>query len=158
MADETPDTRDALAARLKDALRAKDALAASTIRLALAALKDRDIAARADGNAEGVDEGAVVALLESMVKQRRESIVAYRNAGREELAEREEAEVGILKAFLPEQIEGEELVAVVDAAIAELNATSVKDMGRVMAALRQRYPGQVDARAAGAIAKTKLGG
>lgn len=150
------DTRAALSAALKDALRARDALTTSTLRLALAALKDRDIAARDEG--ESVGESAVLALLQSMIKQRRESAAAYRNGGRADLAEREEAEIEVILRFLPRPLEGAELQGAVDAAVAEVGAATIKDMGRVLAALRERYPGRVDAKAAAEATKSRLEG
>ncbi|HBH25791.1 MAG TPA: glutamyl-tRNA amidotransferase [Rhodospirillaceae bacterium] len=150
--------RAALTARLKEALKARDALTTGTIRLILAALKDRDIAARERGIVEGVEEGEILALLQSLVKQRRESAAAYRAGAREDLAAREDAEIGVIETFLPHQLSEEEMATALDAVIAAVGATSVRDMGRVLAALRERYPGQVDPRAAGRIAKEKLGG
>ncbi len=148
------DTRAAISAAIKESLKARDALTTSTLRLALAALKDKDIAARDEG--ESVDESAVLALLQSMIKQRRESAAAYRDGGRADLAEREEAEITVLQRFLPQPLEGVELESAVDAAVAGVGAATIKDMGRVLAALRERYPGQVDAKAAAEMTKARL--
>lgn len=152
------ETRHVITERLKTALLARDSVTVGTLRLILAALKDRDIAARGKGHPEGVEEADVLALLQSMVKQRLESIAAYRAGGREDLASREEAEITIIQSFLPQQIGGADLGNAVEDAIAVLAATSIKDMGRVMALLREKYPGQVDAKTASILVREKLGG
>ena len=142
---------------LKEALKNKDQVAMSTIRLILAALKDRDIAARSKGNNEGIGEAEILSMLQSMIKQRGESVKMYRDAGREELAEREEAEVTVIKSFLPAQFSDEEVAKVIDEAVAETGAESIKDMGKVMGILKSKYAGQIDMGKAGGMVKEKLG-
>lgn len=149
-----------LRSRLNDALKAamksKDTLAVSTLRLILAALKDRDIAARGKGNDEGITEDEVLEMLQKMVRQRRDSIEMYTKGGRQELAEREASEIAVIERFLPQSLGEEEMRAAIDTAIAELNASSIKDMGRVMAELKQRFAGQMDFGKASAIVKELL--
>src|SRR3546814_2931689 len=136
--------REEISKALKDALLAKNQIAVSTVRLILAALKDRDIAARGKGNSTGIDEGEIMAMLQTMIKQRRESIAMYEQGGRPDLVRQEAEEIKIIERFLPQQLSAEETDAAVAGAIAELDAKGLKDMGRVMAALRERYPGQMD--------------
>jgi uncharacterized protein YqeY len=144
-------------AALKEAMKNKDQTALSTIRLILAALKDRDIAARTSSNSEGIDNTEILSLLQSMVKQRQESAKIYCDAGREELAEREEAEIHIIQGFLPKQLSAEEVSAAIDAVVAEVGAKDIKDMGKIMGLLKTRYAGQMDMGKTGAIIKQKLG-
>lgn len=141
---------------LKEAMRAKDKCAISTLRLVLAALKDRDIAARPDGEKAEVDDNEVMSMLETMVKQRRESIKMYDQGGRPELAERERNEIAIIEKFLPKQLDDGAIEEAVDAAIKDAGADSLKQMGKVMGVLRERHAGQMDFGKAGAIAKQRL--
>jgi len=143
--------------RLKEAMRARDARTLSTVRLILAALKDRDIAARGTGNMAGIDEPEILRLLQAMIKQRRESIALYEQGRRIDLADRERAEIAVIESFLPHQMNDDEIAAAVAAVIAESGAAGVKDMGRVMAALRERHAGTIDLARAGAVAKRLLG-
>ncbi len=145
--------RNALSESLKEAMRSKDKVAISTLRLVLAALKDRDIAARVDSESTDLGDGEILSMLETMVKQRRESIKMYDKGGRPELAEQERAEIAIIEQFLPKQLDDEEIESAVVAAIAEVEADSLKQMGKVMARLRETYAGQMDFGKAGAIAK-----
>ena len=138
------DKRTEFNMKLKEALKEKDAIATATIRLILAALKDRDITARGAGKAEGIDENEILSMLSSMIKQRRESAQTYSDAGREELAEREDAEIEVIQSFMPQQLSAEEALQVIDELIAELGASDVKDMGKVMGVLKERYAGQID--------------
>ncbi len=149
--------REAFSERLKAAMRAKDARTVSAVRLILAALKDRDIAARGSGNREGIGDDDILRLLQGMVKQRRESIALYRQGNRPELAEKEEGEIAVIESFLPRQMTEEEIAAAARAAIAALGAQGPKDMGRVMAALRERHAGTIDMARAGAVVKALLG-
>jgi len=149
--------REEFNAALKDALKNKDRTAMATIRLILAALKDRDIAARSQGKADGIDETEILSMLQSMIKQRQESAKTYCDAGREELAEREEAEIEVLQGFLPKQMSDEEIDAAIDKVIADTGASDIKDMGKVMGALKSQYAGQVDMGKAGGMVKSKLG-
>lgn len=144
---------------LKTAMLAKNApLTVSTIRLILAALKDRDIAARPKGMADGISDDDIRQLLGSMIKQRRESISMYDQGGRPELAKQEADEIAIIEQFLPRQLDEGEIKAVVEAAVSETGATTIKDMGRVMAILKERHSGQMDFAKAGAVTKALLGG
>lgn len=142
----------------KDAMRSRDQLRLSTLRLIGAALKDREIAVRGQPGQTGLDEADVVALLSKMVKQRQESARAYEEGGRLELAERETQEIAVIQEFLPRQLDQAEVAAAIDAVIADLGATGVRDMGRVMASLRERHAGQMDFAAAGAVVKSRLMG
>lgn len=143
-------------AALKEALKSKNQTAMSTIRLILAALKDRDIAARGNGNAEGISEAEILSMLQSMIKQRQESAKIYCDAGREELAEREEAEIEIIQSFLPKQLSEAEVGEVIEKVMREIEAKDIKDMGRVMAVLKSEYAGQMDMGKVSALIKQKL--
>ena len=149
--------RDEINAFLKEAMKTRQTRAVATLRLIVAALKDRDIAARGKGNTDGVDDQEILQMMQTMIKQRRESIEHYENGGRLELAEQEQEEIEIIERFLPEQLDGEQLEATVKAVMAELGAETIKDMGRTMAALRERYAGQMDFGKASAIVKAELG-
>jgi uncharacterized protein YqeY len=142
---------------LKSAMKEKDGLATSTLRLIQAALKDRDIAARAKGNTDGIADEEILGLLQSMIKQRRDSIDAYKKGGRMELAEREAGEIAIIERFLPKQMSADEVSQAVDGVIAEFEAATLKDMGKVMGALKERFPGRMDFGKASALVKEKLG-
>lgn len=150
--------RDQLPDAYKTALKEKDERAVSTLRLIMAALKDRDIAARSKGNAEGISDDEILQMLQTMVKQRRESISMYEKGGRLELAEQEGEEITIIQRFLPEQLDAAATEEAVDKTIADLGATGLKDMGAVMGALRDNYAGQMDFGRASGIVKTRLGG
>ena len=149
--------RARLSDALKTAMKAHDQRTTSTVRMILAGLKDRDIAARGKGNAEGISEAEIQQLLQGMVKQRRESMVLYQQGNRPELVEQEAAEIAVIETFMPTQLSDAELEAAVLAAIAATGAQTAKDMGRVMAALREKHAGQLDFAKAGAVAKKKLG-
>ena len=148
--------REEFNSALKEALKSKDQIAMATIRLILAALKDRDIEARAKGS-DGVSEAEILSMLQSMVKQRKESAKTYEDAGRGELAEREMAEITVIERFLPQQLSEEETSAAIDAAIEETGAADIKDMGKVMGVLKSKYAGQLDMGKAGGMVKAKLG-
>jgi uncharacterized protein len=149
--------REAFTERLKDAMRARDSRTVSAVRLIIAALQDRDIAARGTGNTAGIDHSDILRLLLGMVKQRRESIALYRQGNRLELAAKEEAEIAIIESFLPKQMSEEEVAAAAKTAIVETGAAGLKDMGKVMAALRERHAGVIDMAKAGAVVKQLLG-
>jgi uncharacterized protein YqeY len=123
----------------------------------LAALKDRDIAARSKGNQDGIDEEDVLSLLQSMIKQRRDSIKLYEKGGRLELAQQESEEIDVIETFLPEQLSDEDLATAVGTAITEVEATTLKDMGKTMAILKSKYAGQMDFSKASALVKSQLG-
>jgi uncharacterized protein YqeY len=122
----------------------------------LAGIKDRDIAARPKGNAGGIDDGEILSLLRSMIKQRQESIVLYRQGNRPELVDKESAEITLIESFMPRQMDDVETAAAVTAVIAETGAASIKDMGKVMAELKVRYAGQMDFAKAGPVVKAAL--
>ena len=149
--------REAFSERLKAAMRAKDTRTLSTVRLMLAGLKDRDVAARGTGNQAGIAEPEILRMLQGMVKQRRESILLYRQGNRPELAQQEEDEIAIIESFLPKQMSEEEIAAAAKAAIADSAAADAKDMGRVMGLLRERHAGVIDLARAGAVVKQLLG-
>lgn len=142
---------------IKTAMREKDTVRLSTLRLINAAVKDQDIAARGKGNADGVDDAAVLAIMAKMVKQRQESARAYEEGGRLELAEQEQTEIAVIEEFLPRQLSDSEVAKAVDAAIAETGASSIRDMGRVMGALKGKFTGQMDFGAVGPMVKERLG-
>lgn len=151
------DLRTRINDALKDAMRAKAAERLSVLRLMNSAIKDRDIAARGEGQPSPVPEEGVIAVLARMVKQRQESARAYDEAGREDLSGKERAEVEVIEEFLPRQLSPEEMEAAVAAAIAETGAASIKDMGRVMGVLKARHAGQMDFGAVGPLVKSRLG-
>lgn len=148
--------RDRIAAALKDAMKAREAERLSTLRLINAAIKDKDIAVRGEGGEGTVGDAEVLAILGRMVKQRQESARAYEEGGRLELAEKELGEIRVIEEFLPRQLAEEEIAAAIDAAIRETGATSIRDMGKVMAALKARYTGQMDFGAVGPRVKDRL--
>ena len=149
--------REAFSERLKAAMRAKDSRTLSTVRLMLAGLKDRDVAARGAGNRDGIAEPEILRMLQGMVKQRRESIALYRQGNRPELAQQEEEEIAVIESFLPKQMSAEEIAAAAKAAITDSGAAGTKDMGRVMGLLRERHAGVIDLARAGAVVKQLLG-
>lgn len=150
------DLRSRFTAALKEAMLAKDTARTSTVRMIIARLKDVDIAARPSGLDKVPDE-QVVGMLRGMVKSRRESVELYRQGGRQELVEKELAEIAVIESFLPRQMDEAAIAAAVDAAIAEAGATSVKDMGKVMAALK-KHGSALDMSRANPLVKAKLGG
>ena len=150
--------REELTTALKEALKNKDQVAMSTIRLITAAMKDRDIAARGKGNDDGIADEEILSLMQSMIKQRHESSKMYRENDRAELAEREEEETKVIEGFLPAQMGEEETGAAIDAIITQTGASSIKDMGKVMAELKTKYAGQLDMAKAGGAVKVKLAG
>lgn len=148
--------RDTLAKALKEALKAKNDVALSTIRLITAALKDRDIAARSAGNSDGIPDDEILGMLQTMIKQRTESAKMYRDGDRPELADGEEAEITIIQQFLPEQLDSDAVQKAISEIIAESEAASVKDMGKVMAELKTRFAGQMDFGMASQMVKAAL--
>ncbi|SFS70913.1 hypothetical protein SAMN04488040_1698 [Sulfitobacter marinus] len=141
---------------MKQAMKDKAADRLSTLRLINAAIKDKDIAARADGGEEGVGDAEVLAILGKMAKQRMESVRAYEEGGRLDLADREREEIAIIEEFLPRQLTEEESAKAVDDAIAEVGATSIRDMGKVIGLLKGKYTGQMDFGAVGPKVKDRL--
>ncbi|WP_374304241.1 GatB/YqeY domain-containing protein [Ferrovibrio sp.] len=149
--------RETLNQALKDAMKAKDAQRTATLRLILAALKDRDIAARTSGDDRtGIPDDAILSLLQTMVKQRRESITMYEQGGRQDLADKEKSEIAVIESFLPKQLSESEVEAAARAAIAEVGAQGIKDMGKAMGVLKAKYAGQMDFAKAAAILKSQL--
>lgn len=149
--------RDRVNAALKDAMRSKEADRLSTLRLINAAIKDKDIALRgAADDDSGVGDADVLAIMGRMVKQRQESARAYEEGGRLELAEKERAEIKVIEEFLPKQLSEDETAAAIDAAIADVSAENIRDMGKVMAVLKGKYTGQMDFGKAGPMVKAKL--
>ena len=146
--------RERLQAAVKEAMKAKEAERLSTLRMVSSAIKDREIAARGEGAKVG--ENDILTLLGKMVKQRQESAKAYAAGGRPELEAKELNEIKVLNEFLPQQVTGADLEAAIEAAVAEAEATSIKDMGRVMAVLKTKYTGMMDFGAVGALIKQKL--
>ncbi|MCC0058531.1 MAG: GatB/YqeY domain-containing protein [Hyphomicrobiaceae bacterium] len=147
--------RETINAALKEATKARDARRVSTLRLVSAAFKDRDIAARTAG-AERATDAELLELLAKMIKQREESEKIYAEAGRAELAEQESSEVAIIREFLPRQLSDADMAEAIDKAIAETGASGMRDMGKVMGALKGRYAGQMDFGKASAAVKAKL--
>lgn len=142
---------------MKDAMKSGDKPRLSTIRLMQSAIKDKDIASRTDGRNDGVSDAELLELFAKMVKQRRESADMYEKGGRADLVASEKAEIAVLEEFMPQQMSEAETKAAVEAVVAEVGATSVKDMGKVMAALKTKYAGQMDFGKAGAVVKAALG-
>lgn len=142
---------------LKNALKSQNHVAMATIRLILAALKERDIEARVKG-LDGIPENEILSMLQSMIKQRKESSKTYADAGRPELAEREDTEIRIIEGFLPKQMSDAEVDEAIAGIITETGAAGIKDMGKVMNALKSKYAGEMDMAKAGAAVKQKLSG
>ena len=152
------DLRTRFVEEMKASMKAGDAARTSTLRMILAKLKDTDIAARKTPQDPGVPEEQVIAMLRGMQKSRAESVVLYRQGNRPELAAKEEAEIAVIESFLPRQMDEAAMAAAVAEAVAETGATSVKDMGKVMAALRAKHAAVLDMAKAGPMVKAKLGG
>jgi len=136
--------RDRISQAMKEALKSKDQKALATIRLISAALKDRDIAARTQDNAEGISDDEILSLLQTMIKQRTESAKLYVEGNRPELAEAEQQEIAIIQQFLPEELDEAAIEAAIKTALAETESSSVKDMGKVMNYLKTNFAGQMD--------------
>ncbi len=141
---------------LKDAMKAKDQCATATLRLILAALKDRDIASRGNGASEGVSNDQILELLQKMIRQRQESIEAFKKGERPDLVEKEQREIAVIERFLPKPLSEQEAKEAIEGVISELEASTIKDMGKVMGALKQRYPGRMDFGKASAVVKQAL--
>src|SRR5215469_2338883 len=136
--------RERFTETMKQAMRDKNALTLSTVRLILARLKERDIEVRPKGNAEGIGDAEIQQMMQGMIKQRRESIELYEKGNRPELAEKERGEIAIIERFLPKAMSDAEAEAAIKSVIAATGAASIKDMGKVMAALKEKYAGQID--------------
>ena len=144
--------------QMKEAMKAKDTRRLSTLRMILAALKDKDIANRTETSREGISDDDVLGLLAKMIKQREESAIAFDTGARPEMAKSEREEIEVIRSFMPKQMSDEESKAAVQAVIAEIGAVSIKDMGKVMAALKERYAGQMDFAKASGMTKELLSG
>ena len=149
--------REAFGERLRAAMRAKDARTLSAVRLIVAALQDRDVAARGAGHPEGIADSEILRMLQGMIKQRRESVALYEQGNRPELARQEEAEIAVIESFMPKQMSDTEIAAAAKTAIADSGAAGARDMGRVMGLLRERHAGVLDMAKAGAVVKQLLG-
>jgi uncharacterized protein YqeY len=149
--------REAFTDRMKTALRAKDSRTLSTVRLIMATLKDRDIAARGSANEGAIPDSEILRMLQGMIKQRRESIELYKQGNRPELAQQESDEIAVIESFLPRQLDEAGIETAAKEAIADTSAAGIKDMGKVMAALRERHAGVLDMAKAGAAVKRLLG-
>jgi uncharacterized protein len=151
------DLRSQFTDALKASMRAGDAAKTSTVRMILAKLKDTDIAARPKG-VQQVSDDEIRQMLRGMIKSRRESVELYRQGNRQDLVDKEEAEIAVIESFLPKAMDAAQAQAAVDAAIAETGATSVKDMGKVMAGLKAKHAATLDMAVAGPLVKARLGG
>ncbi len=149
--------RQELSESLKEAMKAKDRCATSTIRLILAALKDRDIAARTQGSDEKLSDDQILEVLQKMVRQRRDSIEMFAKGGRQDLVARESREIEIIEEFLPKPLSATESADAVQEVISELGASSIKEMGQVMGELKRRHAGRMDFAKASALVKDALG-
>ena len=148
--------REQLNEAMKEAMKAKDAKRLATVRLVLAALKDRDIAARSETSRDLLGDDEILSLMAKMIKQREESATAYDAGNRPELAAGEREEIAIIRSFMPAQMDEAGVKAAAQTVIADLGATSIKDMGKVMAAMKERYAGQMDFAKASAVVKEAL--
>ena len=148
--------REKLNSELKRSIINKDSVATKTLRLIIAAIKDRDIVVRSDGNQNGIDETEIISLLKKMQKQREESINLYKKGKREDLVKSEEEEIKIIKQFLPKQMDDEEIMKIVIDAIKQNNATSIRDMGKIMNYLKEKYSTNMDFSKASKFIKEKL--
>jgi uncharacterized protein len=151
---ETIPMRDTIAAQMRDAMKAGQKVRVGALRLIMAALKEREIEARGAGKI--VSRADELALLTKMVKARQEAVVLYREAGRAELADQESAEIAVINEFLPKQMDEAAVIAAAEAAIASTGAVGMRDMGKVVTALKERYPGQMDFTRASAVVKGLL--
>ncbi|MFN3700394.1 MAG: GatB/YqeY domain-containing protein [Alphaproteobacteria bacterium] len=150
------DIRAKINNKLKESLKTKDQVALATVRLIMAALKDRDITARAAGKSEGISDSEIMAMLQTMMKQRAESAATYEQADRMDLAEREKAEIVVIESFMPNQLGESQLQTIIQDVIQELGAADIKAMGKVMNTLKDRYAGQFDVGKASGVVKGLL--
>ena len=148
--------RERLSDRLRLAMKGREKRAVSTLRLILTAIKDRDIATRGNADADGISDQEILKVLQTMVRQRNESIALYEQGGRLELAKQENEEIGIIETFLPEPLDEAATEEAIRSVVGEIGASSIKDMGRTMAILRERYAGQIDFAKASAVVKVQL--
>ena len=147
--------RDDINKALTEAMKAKNERAVSTLRMVNSALKNADIEARGAGK-PALGDAEVLSLLQKMIKQRQESVLLYEKGGRADLVKQEQEEIAIIQGYLPKQMSDAEMTAAIDAAVAETGAASMKDMGKVIGALRGKYAGQMDFGKASGLVKAKL--
>lgn len=142
---------------LKEAMKARDERTLSTVRMIIAALKTKDIDARAKGNMDGIPDEEILSMLQTMVKQRRESIALYQQGNRQDLVDKEQAEIAVIERWLPQAMDEAEAAAAIGTVIRDLGAAGMKDMGKVMAELKTRYAGRMDFSKVSAAVKAQLG-
>ena len=150
--------RETLSEAMKTAMRERDARATATIRMVMAAVKSADIEARPKGVADGVGDEDIAGIMQKLIKQRRESATLYAQGNRQDLVDQENAEIDVIERFLPKQMDEAQMNAAIDALATELGVASIKDMGKMMAALKTRFAGQMDMAKAGGLVKQRLGG
>ena len=150
--------RETLSEAMKTAMRERDARATATIRMVMAAVKSADIEARPKGVTDGVSDEDIAGIMQKLIKQRRESATMYAQGGRQDLVDQENAEIEVIERFLPKQMDDAQMAAAIDALATELGAASIKDMGKMMAALKTKFAGQMDMARAGGLVKQRLGG
>ena len=150
--------RERLTATLKTSMKEKNQVAVSTLRLILTAVKDRDIAARSKGVDDGISDADILQVLQTMVRQRHDSIEMYKQGNRPELAAREAEEITVIEDFMPRQLGDAEIEVAIASVIEDTGASSIKDMDKAMGALRERFAGQMDFGKASAMLKAKLSG
>ena len=150
--------REEIKKQLVEAMKNQEKDKVATLRLINSNIKDRDIADRSKGNYDGIDEAGILSLLQTMIKQRRESIDMYKQGGRDDLVAHEQGEIDVIQSFLPKQMSADEMQAAIKEVIAQTGAAGMKDMGKVMGALRGKYAGQMDFGAASAVIKQLLAG
>ena len=148
--------REKLNSELKSSIINKNVVAVKTLRLIIAAIKDRDIVVRSSGNKTGIDDSEIISLLKKMTKQREESIILYKKGKRDDLVKNEENEINIISKFLPAQLTESEVKSIVIEVIKKENAKSIKDMGKVINAIKQDYPNNIDFSLASKIIKDML--
>jgi len=149
--------RERIAEETKAAMKAHDAPRLSVLRMVSSSIKNADIEARGAGKGEAISEDALLSLFQKLIKQRQESAEMYDKGGRPELAATERGEIAVIQSFMPQQMSGDDVAVAIDDAIRESGAATIKDMGKVMALLKQRYAGRMDFAAAGAAVRGKLG-
>ena len=148
--------REAIQTALNEALKSGQTKRLGTLRLISAALKDKDIAARTKGSGDAINDEDILSMLQTMIKQRQESARMYREAGRDELAQNEDNEIHIIRDFMPAQMDDDAVILAINSVISEVGAASVKDMGKVMGLLKQRFTGQMDFSTASTVVKELL--
>lgn len=148
--------RDKFQEQLKQGLQAHDEITVATLRLIIAAMKDRDIAARSKGNWDGIKDDEILSMMSAMIKQRQESIKMYEQGKRQDLVDREAAEIRVIEGFLPRQLSDAEVTVIIDQSIKAVGAAGLKDMGKVMAEMKAKYAGQLDFSKASGLVKERL--